>query len=86
MDKLYTSVAFGVTENFAHTHLITDNMLQEARDFAKNDLFGDADDNVRYSEAIRDAIIAMGHSCELIFSERRDVIRQLRATVVREEL
>jgi hypothetical protein len=29
---------------------------------------------------------AMGHSCELIFSERRNVIHPLRATVVWEEL
>ncbi len=67
-----------LTENFAHGHLITDNILQEARD--------DANDNVLYSKAIHNAIIAMGHSCELIFSERCDVIRQLRAMVVREEL
>ncbi len=48
-------------------------------------MFGDADNNVLCSEAICDAIIVMGHSCELIFSERRNVIRQLQATVVREE-
>ena len=28
----------------------------------------------------------MGHSCELLFSDRRDVIRTLRSTVVREEI
>jgi hypothetical protein len=49
----------------SHGHLITDNILQEARDFAKNDLFGDTDHNVLYSESIHDAIIAMGHSCKL---------------------
>ena len=75
-----------LTENYAHGHLITDNILQEARDSAKKELFGDADDNVRYCEAVKDAIISMGHSCELLFSDRRQVIRSLRATVVREEL
>ena len=69
-------------ENYAHGHLITDNILQEARDSAKKELFGDADDNVRYSEAVKEAIISMGHSCELLFSDRLDVIRSLRATVV----
>ena len=28
----------------------------------------------------------MGHSCEFLYSDRRDVIRQLRSTVVWEEL
>ena len=50
-----------LTENYAHGHLITDNILQEARDSAKKELFGDADDNVRYSEAVKEAIISMGH-------------------------
>ncbi len=75
-----------LTENYAHGHLITNNILQEARDSAKKELLGDADDNVRYCEAVKEAIISMGHSCELFFSDRRDVIRSLRATVVREEL
>jgi hypothetical protein len=75
-----------LTENYAHGHLIADNILQEAWDSAKKELFGDADDNVRCSKAVKEAIISMGHSCELLFSDRRDVICSLRATVVREEL
>jgi hypothetical protein len=40
-------------ENYAHGHLITDNILQEAWDSAKKDLFGDADDDVHYCEAVK---------------------------------
>lgn len=76
----------GLLTNYVNTELISDNLLQEARDWAKLQLFGTADINVQYYEAVRAAIIAMGHSCELLFCHRRDVIRQLRATVVREEL
>ena len=72
--------------NHVHTELITDNLLQEARDWAKLQLFGNADDNVKYCEAVKAAIIGMDHSCEFLYCDRRDVIRQLRATVVREEL
>ena len=32
------------------------------------------------------AIIGMGHSCEFLYCDRRDVIRLLSVTVVREEL
>jgi hypothetical protein len=66
--------------------LITDNLLQEARDWAKLQLFGNADNNVKYCEAVKAAIIGMDHLCEFLYCDRRDVIRQLRATVVREEL
>ncbi len=76
----------GLLTNYAHTELISDNLLQEARDWAKLQLFGNADNNVQYCEAVRAAIIAMGHSCEFLFCDRRDVICQLHATVVREEL
>ena len=76
----------GLLANHVHTELISDNLLQEARDWAKLQLFGNADNNVQYCEAVKAAIIGMGHLCEFLYCERHDVIRQLRATVVREEL
>ena len=76
----------GLLANHVHTELITDNLLQEARDWAKLQLFGNADNNVQYCKAVKAAIIEMGHLCEFLYSDRQDVIRQLRSTVVREEL
>jgi len=76
----------GLLANHVHTELISDNLLQEARDWAKLQLFGNADDNVQYCEAVKAAIIGMGHSCEFLYCDRRDVIRQLHEIVVREEL
>jgi hypothetical protein len=38
-----------------------------------------------YAEAIQDAIRGMGHSCKLVFAYCRDVICQLRITVLFEE-
>ncbi len=76
----------GLLSNHVHTDLITDNLLQEARDWAKLQLFGNANNNVQYSKAVKAAIIEMGHSCEFLYSDRQDVIRQLRFTVVREEI
>jgi hypothetical protein len=76
----------GLLANHVHTELITDNLLQEARDWAKLQLFGNADNNVQYCKAVKAAIIRMGHSCEFLYCDHRDVIRQLRSTVVREEL
>jgi hypothetical protein len=76
----------GLLSNYVNTDLITDNLLQEARDWAKLQLFGTPDDNVQYCEAVKAALVGMGHSCEFVYSDRRDVIRQLRSTVVREEI
>ncbi len=35
-------------ENYVNTNALTDNILQEARNTAKFDLFGDPDNNVKY--------------------------------------
>ena len=72
----------GLLSNYVNTDLITDNLLQEARDWAKLQLFGNPDENVQYCEAVKAAIIEMGHSCEFLYSECQDAIRQLRSTVV----
>jgi hypothetical protein len=74
-----------LTSYHANPGCITDNILQEARDSAKIDLFGIPSENVMYAEAIQDAIRGMGHSCELIFAYCHDVICQLRITVLFEE-
>jgi len=76
----------GLLANHVHTELISDNLLQEARDWAKLQLFGNADNNVQYCKAVKAAIIGMGHLCEFLCCDRRDVIHQLSATVVWEEL
>jgi hypothetical protein len=76
----------GLLSNYVNTDLITDNLLQEARDWAKLQLFGTPDDNVQYCKAVKAAIVEMGHSCEFLYSEHQDVIRQLRSTVVWEEV
>ena len=73
-------------ENYVNTNALTDNIHQEARDTAKLDLFGDADNNVKYCHAMRDAIVALGHTCKLIFANRRDVMSKLQTTVLLEEL
>jgi hypothetical protein len=76
----------GLLANHVHTELITDNLRQEVRDWAKLQLFGNADNNVQSCEAVKAAIIRMGHSCEFLYCDHRDVIRQLGSTVVWEEL
>jgi len=75
-----------VLRNYVNPYAITNNILQDAREHAKADLFGKAEDNVKYAYALRDTLIAKGHSCELLFSTRRNLIRQIRVLVLKEEL
>jgi hypothetical protein len=74
-----------LTSYHANPGCITDNILQEASDSAMLDLFGIPSENVMYAEAIQDAIRGMGHSCKLVFADRRDVICQLRITMLFKE-
>ncbi len=53
----------GLLANHVHTELISDNLLQEVRDWAKLQLFGNADNNVQYCEAVKAAIIGMETRC-----------------------
>jgi hypothetical protein len=45
-------------------YVLTNNVLQEACDTAKGDLFGDPDENVKYAYAIANAIQQMGHTID----------------------
>jgi hypothetical protein len=49
-------------------YVLTNNVLQEARDAAKGDLFGDMDDNVQYAYAIAKALQQVGHTIKVIFT------------------
>ena len=76
----------GYLVNHIRLELLTENILQNARVWATNELFGNADDNVGYAEGVRAALIDMGHTCELTYATRREVILKLRQTVIREEI
>jgi hypothetical protein len=45
--------------NHVPTELVSDNLLQEARDWAKLQLFGNTDNNVQYYKAVKAAIIGI---------------------------
>ncbi len=59
----------GLLVNHVPTELVSDNLLQEARDWAKLQLFGNTDNNVQYYKAVKAAIIGMGHSCEFLYCD-----------------
>jgi hypothetical protein len=63
-----------VIQDYVNPYVVAKNILQNAHNHAKADLFGKPDDNIRYAYAVQQAIQDMGHVCDLIFTGHRDVI------------
>ncbi len=78
-------VLFEVIQDYVNPYAVTNNIIQDARDHAKADIFGKPDDNIRYAYTIQQAIQDMGHVCELIFTGRWDVIPKIQEIVLKEE-
>jgi hypothetical protein len=66
-------------------YAMMNNILQQACDVAKLDQFGQPEDNVKYTHAIAKAIEDMGHTVELIFTDRCATMKTNNALVLKEE-
>jgi hypothetical protein len=72
---------------YFNEYVSTNNVLQEACDTAKGDLFlGDPDDNVQYTYAIAKAIQQMSHTIKIIFTNQRTTMKTVNAIVLKEEM
>ncbi len=75
-----------ILKPYMNEYVLTNNVLQEARDTAKSDLFGDPDENVKYTYAIANAIKQMGHTIEVVFTDQRTTMKTVNAIVLKEEM
>ena len=57
---------------------MTDMILQEARTEAKAQLFGIAEDNVKYSEGMKSELEKDGHIVKLMYTSRKEIYAILR--------
>ncbi len=64
-----------ILKPYFNKYELSNNVLQEGRDKAKVDLFGDLDENVWYAYAIAKAIQQMGHTVNLIFTDRCKIMK-----------
>jgi hypothetical protein len=69
---------------YFNAYVLTNNVLQEACDTAKWDLFSNLDDNVQYVYAIAKAIQEMGHTINLIFTDHCKSMKTVNAIVLKE--
>jgi hypothetical protein len=59
-----------IMKPYAKTFTLTDSIIQDGKDLAKNELFGNADDNVKYAKGVKDHLTALGHAVELRYHDR----------------
>jgi hypothetical protein len=55
-------------------HSLTDSILQEARTKAKAQLFGIAEENVKYAEGMKLELEKDGHVVELMYTTRKETL------------
>jgi hypothetical protein len=72
--------------SYGKEHALTDSILQEARTEAKAQLFGIAEDNVKFTERMKSELEKEGHVVELVCTNRKDTLKKIERLVVREEL
>ena len=56
---------------------MTDSVLQEARINAKAQLFGVAEDNVKFAEGMKSELEKEGHVVELVYTSRKDTLKNI---------
>ncbi len=71
---------------YAKGYALTDSVLQEVRDSAKIELFGLADDNVRYARGVANQLQELDHEVELIFGNSQETLKKATAIVLSEEV
>jgi len=75
-----------ILKPFANDYAITDNILQEGRDIAKMDRFGDPVDNVKYAHGVLCALKELGHEVFLLYTDRRTTLNNVLSVVLAEEV
>ena len=74
-----------IMKPYAKEYTLTDSIVQDGRDLAKLELFGDFDDNVKYAAAVQRHLRGLGHEVELIYEDRRKTLQKLSSVVIQDE-
>ncbi len=56
-------------KSYAKEYTLTDSIVQDARDMAKLQLYGSAEENVQYARGVVDQVRGLGHEVEMIFQD-----------------
>jgi len=62
---------------YGKEHALTNSILQEARTNVKAQLFGVAEDNVKFAEGMKSELEKEGHVVELVYTSRKDTLKNI---------
>jgi hypothetical protein len=71
---------------YSRGYALTDSILQEARELAKKQLFGRAEENVQFAKGVVQELEGLGHHVRILYANRKEVIQSVCAVVLREEV
>jgi len=71
---------------YGNEHALTDSILQKVRTNAKAQLFGAAEENVKLAEGMKSELEKEGHVVELVYTSRKETLKNVKRLVVGEEL
>lgn len=72
-------------KDYANDYAVTDALIQDAKELAREELFGSPEQNVKYASGVASELVAMGHHVELKFGSRKDVDLRIGKVVLMEE-
>ena len=75
-----------IMKPYAEEYTLTDSIVQDARDQAKLELFGSAEENVWYVRGVMDYVRRLGHEVEMIFQDRQKTIQAASPVMLHEDL
>ena len=71
---------------YAKDYSTTNALVQDARDAAKMDIFGNAEENVMYAEKDAQEMRKHGHTVEIVFTTCKETLANINTVVLQEEI
>ncbi len=71
---------------FGNSYAWTPNILQAAKKIARRKLFGVPSINVTYANKLKEALVTNGHYCEIMFTPRNEIMKNVKKVVTEDEI
>jgi hypothetical protein len=71
---------------YVRSYALTDSILQEAKDLAKKQIFGQAKHNVQYAKGVVAELELLGHHVRVLYADRKEIVKAVCAVALQEEL
>jgi hypothetical protein len=84
--RLLYQIMHEILKPYFNEYALSNNVLQEGCDKAKEELFGNPEENIQYIYSCAKAIEEMGRTVDLIFTNRCKTMKTVNALILKEEM